>query len=259
MPRFGRVVLGGTFDRLHVGHEALVRTAFRIGRTVAIGLTTDAYLAAHPKPQPTAVASAAARRRALERWLSSRYPARRWSIVPIYDRFGGAVEPGVDALVVSVETVEGGRAVNRERVRRGNGRIPLVTVPLVLGDDLEPVSSRRIRAGEIDREGHRTAPLAVGVEAAAPDVDAVRRAIRAAFPKVRLHRTTPTGLRAAGALARAAERLQQERDLGIAVARRAGGWTVALRGPHVGLVPFAIAGRTPAALERALLRSLRRR
>ena len=50
MRRYGRVALGGTFDRLHVGHVALLRTAFHIGDEVAVGLTSRRFLTAHPKP-----------------------------------------------------------------------------------------------------------------------------------------------------------------------------------------------------------------
>ena len=33
--------LGGTFDQFHLGHVELIKTAFKFGKRVAIGLTTE--------------------------------------------------------------------------------------------------------------------------------------------------------------------------------------------------------------------------
>ena len=261
MRRYRRVVLGGTFDRLHVGHEALLRTAFRLGEQVAIGLTSQRFLAIHPKPKARTIGSETARRRALRRWLRTEYPHREWSIVPLDDALGGSVEDGVDALVVSAESAEGGRAVNRERRRRGRRAIPVIVVPVVLADDLGPVSSRRIRSGEIDRDGHRRAPLAVGVAVTDPTaLPAVLRAVRRAFPRARIHPSRGPdgpgrGARGAGGLSRWA---LADRGLGIGAVRRpAGGWEVAISSPQLRLPPFRLAGPSTGALERQLTRRLR--
>jgi len=255
VPRYGRVALGGTFDRFHVGHEALLASAFRLGRTVGIGVTTPRYLAEHPKPGGETIAPEPVRRRALERWLRQRYPARRWTLIPLNDRFGGSVDNEVDALVVSVDTAAGGRAVNRERRRLGRRPIPLHIVPLVLADDLEPVSSRRIRAGEIDRWGRRRSPirvhLAVGSTA---DSDAAARAIRRAFPRARVVLGSARPRREASPLPGPAHHL----ELRVSLRRvRPEGWRVTLRGPHVALGPWPIHGVGPRALQAGLARLLR--
>lgn len=261
MRRYGRVALGGTFDRFHVGHEALLGTAFQLGRSVAIGLTSRRFLKDHPKPAREAIAPEAVRRRVLARWLARRYPTKRWTVVPLHDRFGRSVEVGIDALVVSADTAEGGRAVNRERRRRGLRPVPLVVVPLVLADDLEPVSSRRIRAGEIDRWGHRTSPLEVGLVAGTvSDLRASTRAIRAAFPRARVRSSPYRGRRpqSAARLRALAARAARPAGLGIAVsARPSTGWLVAVQGPHGRLDPRPVTGSSPRALEQGLFRFLR--
>jgi pantetheine-phosphate adenylyltransferase len=222
--RFGHAVLGGTFDRLHVGHHALLAAAMAVGRRVSIGVTTPAFLDRHPKPEGRAIQSYETRRRALDRWLSRHYPRSRFELKPLNDPFGRSVDPGVDALVVSAETRRGGAAVNAERRRQGRGAIPIVVVPLVLADDLVPVSSRRIRLGEIDRRGRRTSPIGVGVgfEEAAdrrPACDAVR----AIFPRARLRAVGfPPPRR--GSPAERARRLaiaaRDGRELGVGIAMR---------------------------------------
>lgn len=252
-PRYGHAVLGGTFDRLHAGHAALLATAFRLGRTVSIGVTTDAFLSAHPKPDGGRIPSYASRRRALRRWLSRRYPVARWKVVPLGDPFGRSVEPGVDVLVVSADTVKGGRAVNVERRRRGRPATALAVVPLVLADDLLPVSSRRIRAGTIDRNGRRRSPLSFGLGLSdEADRDAAFRAIRRVFPTAQISvMLDPFGGRGRGAtgarsLARAAA-VGRELGLGVARAPR-GGWFLVEQGPLGEIGPIALSRGSSAEL-----------
>jgi len=253
--RYGTVAVGGTFDRFHIGHEALLATAFRAGRAVAIGLTTPEFLSAHPKPRGRAIASVATRRRALTRWLRRNQPGRRWTIVPLRDRFGRSVEEGVDALVVSADTVRGGREVNRERARRGLRPLSLLVVPLVLADDLRPVSSRRIRAGEIGPHGERRATLRVGVAVAREeDRTAVQRALRRSFPSVRTRKVRWRA--ASGSFAVRARRQAREAraraDLGLAVTPLAGGWLVAVEGPADARLAQPVAGARTAELAHGL-------
>ncbi len=170
MPEVAKVVLGGTFDRLHVGHKALLSVALQVGGPVAIGLTTDDYLRANPKPGGGRIRAYAQRRRALTAWLRAHAPRRRWTVVPLRDPFGRSITPGVRVLVASVETRLGALAVNRERRRRGLPLLRVVLVPLVLADDLAPVTSTRIRARVVDTSGRRLAPIRVGIWSSKPEV-----------------------------------------------------------------------------------------
>lgn len=251
MPRYARAVLGGTFDRLHVGHEALLATAFRLGRTVAIGLTTEAYLAAHPKPGARGIAPYRRRREALSRWLRRRFPGRSFSIVPLEDRFGGSVGPHVSLLVVSADTLGGGSAVNRERVRRGRRPVPVAIVPIVRADDLAPVSSRRIRSGEVDRNGRLRVrvPLELWVNDPAAFPWATR-AVRSALPRVRLTRrvvaiTGPTARR------------PPPSGIRLEVVRGRRGWRALASTRHDTGRARNLSGRSPRDLERELRAFLR--
>ena len=255
MPRFGRVVLGGTFDRLHVGHEALLATAFREGRSVAIGVTTAGYLRRHPKPGSARIATYGARRATLVRWLSARYPRSRWTVVPLEDTFGRSVESGVDAIVLSADTLAGGRAVNAERRRRGRRAVPLVVVPLVLGDDLEPVSSRRIRAGAIDREGHRRAKIRVALGAGSEgDRRAAVRGIRRAFPRAQVGRRPPPAVRRRGGTGGVPAGGVTVTVTGSGPTRR----TVTVATDRGTLSPVTATGRFPGDLARLVADVLRR-
>lgn len=265
MRPFRHVALGGTFDRFHVGHDALLRSAFAAGDRVSIGLTTDAYLAAHPKGRPGRRPRAYRERlRRLRHWLAGNYPRRRWTVVPIDDRFGRAVELGIDALVLSTETREGGRAVNAERRRRGLPPLPLLEVPLVLADDLRPVSSSRVRDGVIGPEGRRRSPITVGLAVEDPDdLSVASEALRRVFRRARLRTAVarPSRRSRSSAALRSevlARRVLSGAELAVGIARIArGGWCVAVRSRELALLPRSVPGSGGAGLAAGVRATLR--
>ena len=58
-----------------------------------------------------------------------------------------------EAIVVSEETAPKAEELNRLRAQRGLRPLELVVIPMVLAEDGKPISTTRIRAGEIDRAG----------------------------------------------------------------------------------------------------------
>lgn len=193
-------IVGGTFDRLHRGHLALFEAAFASAQRVAIGLTTDRYLTAHPKPSGDAIRPYGLRRRTLARRLHARFPGRAFTIVPLNDPMGRALRPGVDVLIVSEETRSGANAVNRARRSLGLPPLSVRVVPRVIADDLRPLASRRIRAGEIDGFGRRRTPIVVRLASGVPELtDAVRAAVGAEFGRRVDWRTEPASVRVAAA------------------------------------------------------------
>jgi len=176
-----RVVLGGTFDILHQGHEALLRAAFD-GRPeqVLIGLTTDRFA----RESRTRVNPYAVRERNLKRFLAG----RKWrpaKIEPIDDPYGPADDlPDLDVIVVSAERYPVAIALNEARAAKSLRRLEIRAVPMLLAQDGLPIASRRIRAGVIDRTGRRRTPLRIGVGTDNPvKVRAVGRVMAAlSFP-----------------------------------------------------------------------------
>lgn len=262
MPRYRHAVLGGTFDHFHLGHAALLERAFRVGWQVSVGVTTASFLSAHPKPFPRRIQPYGVRRRAVARWARSHHPGRPVRVVPLADRFGRSSQDGVDVLVVSADTLAGGAAVNTERRRLGRRPVPLEVVPVVLADDLQPVSSRRIRAGEIDQWGRRLSPLAVGIAATNPEDAAIlEKAVAKTFPRSRLTQVAVRSrgrARSARAVARElAARAVAGRDLGVGLARGSrASWEVVERTRAVELAPRALPRGSSRSLQRALIRLL---
>ncbi|MDP7079843.1 MAG: phosphopantetheine adenylyltransferase [Candidatus Undinarchaeales archaeon] len=150
--RYARVAVGGTFDRFHRGHEAILRKAFDLGDRVLIGVTTDEMLGR--KRAGHQLEGIEARRKAVERFLSSSGLDVRAEIIVLTDTAGPtATDPAIDALVVSPETEPVALGINEQRQSNGLSPMDIVTIEFVMADDSVRISSTRIREGVIDREG----------------------------------------------------------------------------------------------------------
>jgi pantetheine-phosphate adenylyltransferase len=153
MRKYKKVAVGGTFDELHRGHKALLGKAFEVGENVVIGLTSDEFVAKMGKPHITA--SYNARFRGLEGYLAERGLLGRAEIVPLNDSYGLTTSGrGIEALVVSQETVHTADKINAIRAKAGLPLLSIAAVPMVPAENCIPISTTRIRKGEIDRNGH---------------------------------------------------------------------------------------------------------
>lgn len=149
------MIVAGTFDRLHAGHESLLGLAASLGREVLVGLADGPLL--RSKRHQEIIQPFEERRRAVESFLSERGVKPR--VVRITDPVGPAGEDaGADALVVSEETIPGALLVNQVRRERGLSPLYIVVCPLIPAEDRGRLSSTRIRAGEIDRRGRVLKP-----------------------------------------------------------------------------------------------------
>jgi len=145
------VALGGTFDHFHKGHREMIDRAFELGNHVIIGITTDDFVKRLGKSPDWPFAK---RRDAVEKYVKAKFPNRSYELAPLDDFFGpAALRRDVEAIVVSPGTAERVALLNGLRAERGLPPVRPVEVPYVIGEDGLPISSTRIRRGEIDEEG----------------------------------------------------------------------------------------------------------
>lgn len=147
-----KVVLGGTFDRLHEGHHVHLQSAFEAGDHVTIGLTTE-VMTGH-KTLFELIEPYERREHALRAHIQKHWPNTPFSIIPIQDMFGPTVtDPSFEAIAVTPDTKKNGLKVIETRFERGLSKMYLVEAPLVPALDGGALSSSRIRLGQIDRQG----------------------------------------------------------------------------------------------------------
>ncbi|MBI3859708.1 MAG: phosphopantetheine adenylyltransferase [Thaumarchaeota archaeon] len=149
--RYRTVATGGTFDHFHKGHLALLSRSFEAGDKVVIGVTSDAFAAREGKspnqPYDERVSE-------LESAIRSYFPGREYLIAKLDDYFGpGIASPEVQAIVVTRETASRVPIANSLREKKGYSPLEVIVVDYVLAEDQKPISSTRIRRGEIDKEG----------------------------------------------------------------------------------------------------------
>jgi pantetheine-phosphate adenylyltransferase len=153
MKKLNKVAVGGTFDELHRGHKTLLGRAFEVGDKVVIGLSSDEFVSKMGKPHETA--SYNERRRELEAFLEQAGLATRAEVVPLNDPCGLTISgDGLEALVVSKETQKTAEKINEKRQKAGLAPLKIVAVKMVPAENNTPISTTRIRSGEIDRNGH---------------------------------------------------------------------------------------------------------
>ena len=158
MKEFKKVAVGGTFDELHKGHRILLLKAFEIGELVLIGLCSDEFVKKLIKPHVTAAYGT--RLEELTAFLAHINFLQRAEIIPLDDAYGPTVTDScIQALVVSRETKQNADRINDERSKKGLKPLCIVAINMVPSENCAPISTTKIRRGEIDREGRLTRRL----------------------------------------------------------------------------------------------------
>ena len=146
-----RICIGGTFNRLHKGHKLLIDTAIRrAGKKgfVFIGLSTGELLSKKSFVEPYEV-----RRNLLLDFLNTKTNLPTVLIEPITTVEGPTLQMNFDEIIVSFETKEVAKKINKKRNERGLKEMNIIAIPLVLAKDEKKISSTRIINGEIDNNG----------------------------------------------------------------------------------------------------------
>ncbi|MDI9645145.1 MAG: phosphopantetheine adenylyltransferase [Archaeoglobales archaeon] len=146
-----KVAVGGTFEPFHEGHKKLLDTAIKLGgKDVTIGITSDKMARVrHRSVLPFKV-----RAENVRNYVRKVYGFEP-EIVQICDPYGKTLEIDFDYLVVSPETYQNAIKINEKRLELGKKAIQIIRVEWVEAEDGKPISSTRIKKGEIDRYGKK--------------------------------------------------------------------------------------------------------
>lgn len=150
--QFQRIALGGTFDRLHKGHRAFLKQAFKCSQKVTIGITSDAF--AKVIHSNEVLLSHRQRASEVDGYLSKLGLRQRFNLVTLKDLYGPTIKKDEsDSLLVTDNTLKGGERINQKRKELKLPILPIIIFSMLRADDGEIISSTRIRNGEINREG----------------------------------------------------------------------------------------------------------
>lgn len=152
-------VLGGSFSRLHKGHKLMIKAAFETGNKVIVGLSSDNYLK-HNKAYRDYPYSR--RRKALDSYMSKL--GGEYEILPLESSSGNTTtNPDYGVIVVSRETEGVADSINVKRRENGLKALEIISVPILMAEDLFPLSSTRIIEKEISPSGSRITSIRIGV------------------------------------------------------------------------------------------------
>ncbi len=150
---YPHTILGGTFDHFHTGHEKFISAALASSARITVGLVKKPRIA--EKEHPRSIESYVRRESDLNSFFKKNKVSSRVSIIPLSDIYGTSLtDQSVEAIYVTESTHANALRINGERTKLGLPKLAIQVVDYVKGDDGLIVSSSRIRAGLIDRQGH---------------------------------------------------------------------------------------------------------
>jgi pantetheine-phosphate adenylyltransferase len=143
---YNKVAVGGTFDKFHDGHKKLLSTAFALGNKIEIGVTSDEFGGLKGD-----IDSFEDRSNYVKSFFSDK---SNFNVLSLDNPFGTTIfDEDFDAIVVSEETEPTAIKINEIRSSKDMNPLDIVVVSFVLAEDGEPISSTRIRKGEITKDG----------------------------------------------------------------------------------------------------------
>lgn len=151
--KFNIVATGGTFDEIHIGHLALLSKAFEQGKKVIIGVSSDEF-ADSVRGKCKITHTYEQRIANLRHVIQANFGDVIYEITKLNTTYGPTViSDQVDALITSSETAKKGSEINEIRSNKGIKPLVIITVDMIRAEDGYPVSSSRIRTGQIDPHG----------------------------------------------------------------------------------------------------------
>jgi len=149
--KYKLIAVGGTFDFFHKGHRNLFKKAFSVSEKVIVGITSDNYVLINKIGH---VENFKKRKEIIKKFLYKKGFVNRFKIIKLDDRFGETVNSKIiDSIIVSNCTLKTAELINKKRTFKQLPKLAIVVVDYSFAEDGLLISSKRIRDGQINREG----------------------------------------------------------------------------------------------------------
>ena len=142
-------LIGGTFDRFHAGHRNLLMSALSHCQMVEVWVTVDEIA----REKDSRINPWEDRIEEIRQTFD--FDSDRLKFHELEDLYGPApTHNEASAIICTSETISECESINRMRQDEGLPELEIICVDHTMSWDGSPISSSRIRNGEIDREGH---------------------------------------------------------------------------------------------------------
>ncbi|XP_050294400.1 bifunctional coenzyme A synthase-like isoform X2 [Anthonomus grandis grandis] len=141
---FKHTCLGGTFDRLHTAHKLLLTDAIiRTTDKLTVGITEENMI--QGKLLWELIQDVEVRVNNVRSFVTDIYPDLEYNICSLYDPFGPAiVDPSIEMIVVSEETVRGGEKINEIRTKKNLSPLEIVPIPFIDEPNPQPKEELKV-------------------------------------------------------------------------------------------------------------------
>ncbi len=145
------IAVGGTFDLFHKGHKDFLKKAFGLSDRITVGVTSDKLSQSLGK---SPIDPFQTRLNNVRSYIKINSNKGAFTVLAIDDIFGTTIiDRSIDSIAVTKNTHDGALKINTKRVEKNLKPLKILVVPLLCGSDNKPISSTRIKNGEISTEG----------------------------------------------------------------------------------------------------------
>jgi uncharacterized protein (UPF0218 family)/phosphopantetheine adenylyltransferase len=150
LPQLNHVVVAGTFDHFHAGHEHLLKTAFSYSNYVSCGI----YQNSQKKILSSQIQDFSSRQHQIKNFLKKNHLLKKTEIFPLFDIYGPTLKKtSIQAIIATDESFPGVQKINQKRKIFCLKPLPYILSNLIYTTDQRRLSSTLIRLGQTNPQG----------------------------------------------------------------------------------------------------------
>lgn len=150
--KYRHLVVAGTFDHLHFGHQQFLTEAISQAETAWCGVA--ARWSKNQKLLPESIQTYRNRTSQLIQFLKAKKWLGKTRLFRLQNPYQPAISSQViDSIAVTQDSLKGALLINQLRTISNLSALKILKCPLIKADDAKRLSSSRIRLGEVNRQG----------------------------------------------------------------------------------------------------------